>query len=156
MSQGSILFISGLCIVIIPTRSFESIFVFDSHSPNNAGTHDPNGFAILMKFHRFENVADYKVPCYSSEHVIQFEVQFAKIQFSEQLTASLKTRLVRHLRSQFSDFDNNTRVNSTCDVILRKRKISSHFSTMSKPAKAVKINFKQRNCKVEGAVLQIS
>ena len=51
MSQGSILFISGgLCIAIIPTRSFESIFVFDSHSRNNAGTHDPNGFAILMKF----------------------------------------------------------------------------------------------------------
>ena len=29
MSQGSILFISGLRIAIIPTRSFESIFVFD-------------------------------------------------------------------------------------------------------------------------------
>ena len=77
------------------------------------------------------------------------EVQFVKIQFSEQLTASLKTRLVRHLRSQFSDFDNNRRVNSTCDVILRKRKISSHSSTMSKPAKAVKINFKQNNFKEE-------
>ena len=149
MSQGSILFISGLCIAIIPTRSFESIFVFDSHSRNNAGTHDPNGFAILMKFHTFENVADYIVSCYSSEHGIQFEVQFVKIQFSEQLTASLKARLVRHLRSQFSDFDNNRRVNSTCDVILRKHKILSHSSTMSKPAKAVKINFKQNNCKEE-------
>ena len=107
-------------------------------------------FAILMKFHTFENVADYIiVSCYSSEHGIQFEVQFVKIQFSEQLTASLKTRLVRHLRSQFSDFDNNRRVNSTCDVILRKHKILNHSSTMSKPAKAVKINFKQNNCKEE-------
>ena len=83
---------------------------------HNAGTHDLNGFAILMKFHTFENVADYIVSRYSSEHGIQFKVQFVKIQFSEQLTASLKTRLVRHLRSQFSYFDNNRRVNSTCDV----------------------------------------
>ena len=71
MSQGSILFISGLCIAIIPTRSFESIFVFDSHSRNNAGTHDPNSFAILMRFHTFENVADYIVSCYSSAVEIQ-------------------------------------------------------------------------------------
>ena len=142
MSQGCILFITGLCIAVIPSSSIESIFVFDSHSRNNAGVHDPNGFAILMKFHTFEKAADYIVSCYSSEHGVQFEVQFVKIQFSEQLTQLLKTRLVRQLRSQTPDF-NNSKANSTSDVTLGKHKTSSHSSTMSKPVKAVKTNVKE-------------
>ena len=36
MSQGSVLFISGLCLAVIPTRTCESTFLFDSHSCNNA------------------------------------------------------------------------------------------------------------------------
>ena len=46
-----------------------------------------------MKLQTFENVTDYIVLRYSSEHGVQFEIQFVRIQFSEQLTAGLKTRL---------------------------------------------------------------
>ena len=46
-----------------------------------------------MKLQTFENATDYIVLRYSSEHRVQFEIQFVRIQFSEQLTAGLKTRL---------------------------------------------------------------
>ena len=38
-----------------------NVFVFDSHSRNNAGRYDQNAFGTLLRFQKFENVADYVV-----------------------------------------------------------------------------------------------
>ena len=46
ITQGSILFVRGLCLVVTRTRALENIFEFDSHSHNNAARHDANGFVI--------------------------------------------------------------------------------------------------------------
>ena len=49
VSTGSILFITGLCIAVIPCDR-DTAFLFDSHSHNREGRPDLNGYSLLLKF----------------------------------------------------------------------------------------------------------
>ena len=95
-SQHSIFFsITELYLAVIPTKTFESYFVFDSDKRNNAGRHDAN---VLQYY---------------------WNLQFVGIQFSEQLTVGLKTTLVRNFHSQLLDFDERASVTCVANPMQR-------------------------------------
>ena len=48
-STGSILFITWLCITVIPCGR-DTVFLYDSHSRNREGRPDPSGYSVLLKF----------------------------------------------------------------------------------------------------------
>ena len=48
-STGSILFITVLCVAVIPCGRY-TVFLFDSYSRNRQGRSDPNGYSLLLKF----------------------------------------------------------------------------------------------------------
>ena len=102
-STRSILFITGLCIAVIP-RGRETVFIFDSHGRNWEGRPDLNGYSVLIKFSNLVAVANYVISCYCQGTVVQFEAQNVAV-YLEQFSTSTCLRPVRNCKNRIQNLN---------------------------------------------------
>ena len=96
-SNGSILFITGLCVAFIHCGR-DTAFLFDSHSRNSEVRLDPNGYSVSLKFPDLVAVSNFVISCYCGSDVVQSEVQFIAVHL-ELSSTSFCFRLVRNLKN---------------------------------------------------------
>ena len=101
----------GFSIIII--WKDQDFFIFDSHSRNTTGFHDPNGKAVLLKFSTLSSVNNYIKTFY--ENNISFQTQYNLQYINVEIMEASK--------------------NGILDILRRKRKASYNKSYKSKQIK---------------------
>ena len=74
-ANGLLFFIKGNCIAVFWTKN--NVYVFDSHSRDNAGQPTPDGFSILLKFKNRNDAELYLLSTYIAvnDSNVQYEIQ---------------------------------------------------------------------------------
>ena len=100
-STGSILFITRMCIAVVPCGR-DTVSLFESYNRKREGRPDPNGYSVLLKFPDLVAVANYMISCYCQGNLVQFEGQFIAVHF-EQFSISFCSRLVGNLKDRIQN-----------------------------------------------------
>ena len=87
---------AGFSIAIIWWNN--SLFVFDSHSRNADGCHDPNGKAILLEFRLVSSLNSYIKSFFENSTSISLETQYDWQCISVEIVENDKTEILTKIR----------------------------------------------------------
>ena len=105
--NGAIFTCAGFSVVVLWTQ--DHFYVFDSHSRNSKGFHDPNGKAILLKFCSITSVNNYLKVFYSSIVSLdtQYDLQYVSIDIDRNSINEIKVKLQRKRKLQYNNSYNS-------------------------------------------------
>ena len=118
--NGAIFTCSGLSIAVI--WAGDCVFLFDSHSRNINGRHDPNGQAVLLKFSLLSCVNNYIKSFYEDSLNISPETQYDLQYISVDLTEESKNQIVSVIRRKRKSTANHSHYQQNKKLILERRK----------------------------------
>ena len=105
--NGAIFTCAGFSVAVLWTQ--DHFYVFDSHSRNSKGFHDPNGKAILLKFCSITSVNNYLMVFYSSIVSLdtQYDLQYVSIDIDRNSINEIKVKLQRKRKLQYNNSYNS-------------------------------------------------
>ena len=105
--NGVIFTCAGFSVAVLWTQDY--FYVFDSHSRNSKGFHDPNGKAILLKFCSITSVNNYLKVFYSSIVSLdtQYDLQYVSIDIDRNSINEIKVKLQRKRKLQYNNSYNS-------------------------------------------------
>ena len=105
--NGAIFTCAGFSVAVLWTQ--DHFYVFDSHSRNSKGFHDPNGKAILLKFCSITSVNNYLKVFYSSIVSLdtQYDLQYVSIDIDRNSINEIKLKLQRKRNLQYNNSYNS-------------------------------------------------
>ena len=101
--NGAIFTCAGFSVAVLWTQNH--FYVFDSHSRNSKGFHDPNGKAILFKFCSITSVNNYLKVFYSSIVSLdtQYDLQYVSIDIDRNSINEIKVKLQCKRKLQYNN-----------------------------------------------------